>query len=284
MVPRIGKYFILFFFPISLLFGQTQKISSKDGVKIAFTVQGEGEPALIFIPGWSCDKSYWEEQIDIFSKQFKVVAIDLGGQGESGVDRKNWTIEAFGEDVAAVVNYLKLDKVILVGHSMGGVVIIEAAKLLKGKVLGLVGVDAFQKFEDDWIIEQRNEILKAFKKDFKTMTKQFVKKMFNANSDSILANKIAENMSQVPQDIALSSIENALFYDPVPTLKEIKLPIVSIDSDMYPVAVEENRKIVEHFTEKTIKDVGHFIMLEKPNQFNEYLFEAIDELVTTDEQ
>jgi pimeloyl-ACP methyl ester carboxylesterase len=278
MVPHIVKYSILFFFSVSFLFGQTQKISSEDSVKIAFTVQGEGEPAIVFIPGWSCDKSYWKEQMDVFSKQFKVIAIDLGGQGESGVERKNWTIEAFGEDVTAVINHLKLKKVILVGHSMGGVVIIEAAKLLKGKVLGLVGVDAFQKFEDDWIIKQRDEILKAFKKDFKTVTKQFIKKMFNANSDSVLVNKIAESMSQAPRDIALNSFENALFYDPVPALKEIKLPIVSIDSDMYPVAVEENRKIVEHFTEKTIKDVGHFIMLEKPKQFNEYLFEAVDEL------
>jgi pimeloyl-ACP methyl ester carboxylesterase len=280
MKSLICRTIVLFLVVSPILFCQTQKIFSKDSVQIAFTEKGQGEPALVFIHGWSCDKSYWKEQMDLFSKQFKVVAVDLGGHGESGVNRKNWTIESFGEDVAAVVNHLRLNKVILIGHSMGGVVIIEAAKLLKGEVLGLVGVDAFQKFEDDWIIKQRDEILKAFKKDFKTVTKQFIKKMFNANSDSILINKIAENMSQAPQDIALNSFEHALFYNPVPALKEIKLPIVSIDSDMYPVAVEENRKIVAYFTEKTIKDVGHFVMLEKPKQFNEYLFEAIDELST----
>src|SRR5678815_2468104 len=76
-------------------------VTSADGIRIAFEVHGEGAPALVFVHGWSCNRSYWREQLQPFSKQFKVVAVDLAGHGESGLGRTSWTIAAFGGDVAA---------------------------------------------------------------------------------------------------------------------------------------------------------------------------------------
>jgi len=68
---------------------------SADGVSIAYEVRGEGEPALVFVHGWCCDRSYWDAQLPYFAQKYKVVAIDLTGHGESGLDRKEWTMGAF---------------------------------------------------------------------------------------------------------------------------------------------------------------------------------------------
>ena len=76
---------------------------SADGVPISFQVKGSGAPALVFIHGWCCDRTYWDAQAAHFSKKHKVVAIDLAGHGGSGLGRKVWTMAAFGEDVVAVV-------------------------------------------------------------------------------------------------------------------------------------------------------------------------------------
>ena len=103
--------------------GQTSFVTSPDSIQIAYEVHGAGDPALIFVHGWSCDRSYWKGQLETFSKNFKVVAIDLAGHGESGLGRQAWTIEAFGADVEAVVEKLGLKRVILIGHSMRGDVI-----------------------------------------------------------------------------------------------------------------------------------------------------------------
>ena len=84
------------------------KVISADGLSIAYRVEGNGNPTLVFIPGVSCDKSYWDPQVSHFAQKYRVVAIDLAGQGESGLNRERWTMEAFGEDVAAVVNHLNL--------------------------------------------------------------------------------------------------------------------------------------------------------------------------------
>ena len=277
---RFGLIILLFLSLgfVSNLLSQQQDVLSEDDTKINFYTEGKGEHALVFVHGWSCDRSYWNDQVKTFSPKYRIVTIDLAGHGESATTRKNYTIELFGEDVAAVVNKLKLDKVILIGHSMGGAVVIEAAKLLKGKVIGLVGADTYQSFKDDWTAEQKEGFLKPFTENFVVTAKGFVKSMFPKTADSTLVNKIADDMSSAPPEIAKSAIRNLFFYDPIPTLKEIHLPIISINCDMYPVSVEENKKYVDSFTVKMMNGVGHFVMLEDPVKFNRLLQEAVDEL------
>lgn len=262
----------------SLLYGQSQKVLSNDNVEISYETKGEGNPALVFIHGWSCDKSYWSEQVKDLSQNYKVVTVDLGGHGESGLNRENWTIEKFGEDVASVVNNLKLEKVILVGHSMGGSVILEAAKLLKGKVIGLIGADTYQSFTDDWTTEQKEGYLKSFVDNFYETTQGFVKGMFPASSDSAIVKRISDDMSQAPPQVATSAMRNLFFYNPLPTLKEIDLPIISINCDLYPVAVEANKKVAKSFEVKMMNGVGHFLMIERPEEFNKLLRESVKEL------
>ncbi|MDP3581169.1 MAG: alpha/beta hydrolase [Ignavibacteria bacterium] len=275
---------ILVFLPI-LLFALTAdisvnpKVKSSDGTEIVYTATGNAEPALVFIHGWSCDKSYWKTQVEKFSQQYKVVTIDLAGHGESGTQRKDYTVKLFGSDVAAVVNDLKLSKVILIGHSMGGSVILEAAKLLDKKVIGLIGVDTYQSFTDDWPAEQKEKFMESFAKDFKTTAVGFVKQMFPKGADSTIASTVAEDMSSAPPAVAISAMRNLFYYDPLPTLSKLELPIISINCDMYPVTLEENKKYVKSFSFKQMKGVGHFLFLERPNEFNKLLSEAVSEII-----
>jgi len=172
---------------------------SSDGISIAYEVRGEGKPALVFVHGWCCDRSYWHEQLPHFAQKYKVVAIDLAGHGESGLDRKKWTMGAFGEDVAAVVNRLSLDQVVLVGHSMGGPVILEAARRMPKRVIGLVGVDTLQDFEGKLTQEQIEEMFTPLRSNFAEATRNSVRTMFTPNSDPALVEKIATDMSSAPQ-------------------------------------------------------------------------------------
>lgn len=112
----------------------TRFTPSEDGVPIAYTSRGAGNPALVLIHGWSCDKSYWAAQIEPLSGEFQLIAADLGGHGESGTGRKSWTIGSFAQDVAAVVEAVDPGPVVLVGHSMGGTVAVAAARLLGKRV------------------------------------------------------------------------------------------------------------------------------------------------------
>ena len=271
-------FLFLFLFLSLIITGQTQKVKSADGVEIAYTVQGIGEPALVFIHGWSCDKSYWDEQVKTFSPKYKVVAIDLAGHGQSGLERKNYTLQAFGQDVAAVVSALGLDKVILIGHSMGGPVVIEAANLLKNKVIGIIGADTFQNLGATFPEEQAIPFLKPFKENFVATTKEFVKRMFPKTADSLLVKKVADDMSSAPPAVAISAMENMFKDNAVEALKELTTPIISINCDMYPIQLEENKKQVKSFEIKMMPGSGHFVMLDNPKLFDKLLLESVVEL------
>ena len=116
-------------------------VSSADGSAITYGVKGQGDTTLVFIHCWTCNHEFWRSQVETFSQDYQVVWLDLAGHGLSRSNRDSYTMQAFGQDVAAVVHKVGAERVVLVGHSMGGPVALEAAELLGDKVTGIVGVD-----------------------------------------------------------------------------------------------------------------------------------------------
>jgi pimeloyl-ACP methyl ester carboxylesterase len=114
------------------------RVRSADDVEIVYSARGAGETALVFIHGGLADREFWAPQLSALADAFRVVALDLGGHGSSGRNRKARTIAAFGEDARAVVEALALKRVVLIGNSLGGPVALEAAGLLRGRVLGVM--------------------------------------------------------------------------------------------------------------------------------------------------
>lgn len=251
---------------------------SPDSISLTYTVQGKGEPALVFVHCWSCDKSYWKNQVPYFEKNYTVVTLDLAGHGDSGLGRKNWTIESFGADVAAVVKALDLNRVILIGHSMGGPVIIEAARLMPDRVIGLVGVDTFRDFAQKFPEDQQKAFLDPLTANFKGTTDRFVRSMFPDNADSALVAGIAADMASEPAEVGIGAMKSIINYDPVPALKELKIPIRCINADKWPTNVEGNKKLAYSFEVKFMPGRGHFVHLEDPATFNGLLAETIQEL------
>ncbi len=255
---------------------------SADGISIAYEVRGEGEPALVFVHGWCCDRSYWDAQLPHFAEKYKVIAIDLAGHGESGLDRKEWTMGAFGEDVVAVVNKLNLDQVVLIGHSMGGFVILEAARRMPQLVIGLVGVDTLNNFEYKFTQEQIDEMLTPLRSNFVEATRNFVRTMFTPTSDSALVEKIVVDMSSAPHDVGIGALEGYVDFQKneiKQVLQEVNAPITCINSDMNPTNVETNQNYASSFKAVIMSGVGHFNMMEDPETFNRLLEETVQEFV-----
>lgn len=259
-------------------YSQKQYVISKDGVKINFNTAGSGEPALVFVHGWGCDKSYWDKQVKEFSAKYKVVTIDLAGHGKSGMNRKKYTIGLFGEDIAAVVNKLMLNKIILIGHSLGGSVILEAANILKGKVIGLIGADSFQKFQAGEPADRAEKFLSTFKSNFIASAKDYASLLFMSNADTTLVHKVENKMSSANPKIAIDILRNSYQYNSIAAVKRLNIPIISINGEKFPVYLDENVQLVKSFKVKKMNGVGHFIMLEDPIKFNQLLQEAITEL------
>jgi pimeloyl-ACP methyl ester carboxylesterase len=258
------------------------KTISSDDVTIAYQIQGEGKPALVFIHGWGIDRSYWKAQLTFFAKKHNVVAIDLAGHGESGQDRKEWTMGAFGEDVAAVVKELEIDPVILIGHSMAGFVILETARRIPDRTKGLIGVDTLIDFEIQYPEEQVNDWIDAFRVNFVHATTDYVRTLFPKNADPALVEKTVSDTSSTPPKIGVGILEGFFNYQKkelIRAVQEVKVPLVCINSDMHPTNIETNRRYMSSFKLKLIKGVGHFPMVEDPETFNRLLQEAVQEFI-----
>lgn len=251
---------------------------SFDGTKISYILEGKGKPVLVFIHGWSSEKTYWEYQLNEFSTTHTVVAIDLAGHGESEIKRDNYTIPSFGKDVAAVVKANNLTNIILVGHSMGGAVAIEAAKLLGKDVIGIVGADTFHDLNAKFTEEQKLQYITPFRENFRGNCKAFAESMFPPGADSSLVDAVVTDMSSAPEKVAVNSFENLLDYNPAPSLNSISLPFVAINSTFLPTNTAGNSLVTDSFTVKIMEGVGHFVMMEDPVTFNKFLNEAISEI------
>ena len=257
---------------------QKPEVTSADGVAISYDLQGRGGPALVFVHGWCCDKTYWRRQLSHFAERHKVVAIDLGGHGDSGLGRADWTIEAFGRDVAAVVEALDLRPVILIGHSMGGPVNIAAAHHLRGRVIGLIGVDTYHDIDAEYNAYDTNGFVAALKAGFAEVTGNSVRGMFVAGSDPELVEQVVADISSAPPAVGAGAMRGLMSFDRIKALKGLDVPIRCINSDRRSTDVPAVRKHAASFELKIMKGVGHFPMLEAPEEFNKLLAETVEEL------
>ena len=253
-----------------------------DGVHVQYRLYGSDDVALVLIHGWSCDSNYWREQIPEFKKKYTLVAVDLAGHGGTDGNRTNWSIASFGQDVATALSAVPNQKLILVGHSMGGPVAIEAARLLKNRVIGIVGVDTFKTIGlPPPSKAQIDAILKPFESDFIGHTRALVTDTFFAKgADPQLVTKIAYDMSLSPPRVGIPSMRAVLEYDFAAPLKDVSVPIVAINSDLgEPTNEARIRKVLPKFHAVTLAGDGHFLMMEDPRRFNPALETEIQSLL-----
>ena len=255
---------------------QSAVVAASDGVPIHYSVTGKGEPALVFVHCWGCSGKFWENQVAEFSKTHRVVTIDLPGHGESGSDRKNWSVESYGDDVKTVVTKLDLKRVVLVGSSMGGPIAVEAAKRMPQRVVGIVPVDTLQNVEQKLPQAQVDAVIKQMQADYKgAITGLLGQFFFSASTpEAVKTRVINEAVSRQP-DTAVTILKAIFSYDPAPALREVKVPIKAINSDLNPTNVEVNRKYAPQFDAVIIKGTGHYPMLEDPVRFNQMLADIL---------
>jgi pimeloyl-ACP methyl ester carboxylesterase len=264
-------------FPLSGI----EKAVSEDGVGIYYKIKGVGNYSLVFVHGWCNDMSYWENQIPAFSSGYKVITLDLAGHGISGKEREFWTMEAFGKDVASVIKREGLENIILIGHGMGGAVILEAAGLVPERIIGLVGIDTFKdhymrKYSD----EQVEFFLKPWREDFERRMREYaVETFFHNKVDQELMKKVIIDMRESQPEKSLNMLEHLLRYDGSQAFKEIKVPIQCINSKLRDTAYEIATQNAASFDWIYQTGAGHFLMLENPDFFNRLLATTLEDII-----
>ena len=249
-----------------------------DGVKIVYSAAGAGEPALVFIHGGLANRGFWDGQLKAFAASHRAIALDLPGHGDSGANRKNWGLPEFGADVAAVCDAEKLKKVILIGNSLGGPVAIEAALLLPGKAIGVIGIDTFQSLDYSYTPEQARQRAEAFRNDYAGAMRQMVKALFHKDADPALIADAERRMAKTQPEAAYQMFVSMGGYNPADSARKLTVPLRAINGDLYPTDFAGVRKVKRDFDAVIMSHTGHYPMLERPEEFNRNLAEVVARL------
>ena len=248
-------------------------VVNTNGEEIHFSNTGEGDIALIFIHGFANYQGIWEGQIAHFSDRYQVIALDLPGFGLSSHNRKEWTMENFGKDVAGVVHELKLKKVVLIGFSMGAPVAVEAAHLLKNEVMGLILVDQVKDlkihFSDETIAGIKgfmNDLL-ANPTEEKLVQGGFFKQHTAESFQKVLKMSAAQP-SQVGWDDILSNIFKWDNERDEIAFGNLSVPVSLINAEHPPTNAEQLHEIISDLNIDIVENSGHCIFWDSPEEFN----------------
>jgi len=256
---------------------------SADGVPLRYFVSGTGEPAVVLVHGWAMDHRLWDGQVPALAAAHRVITLDLAGHGASGSTRSAWTIPAFGEDVKAVVEAAGASRLVLVGHSMSGPVVLEAARRMPERVAGIVLVDTLLDVEQRTPAAAVDDMAKQLQADYQTVIAQFTNSYLfaPATPGAVRERVLAAAMGMNPE-VSIAALRASWSYDPVPALREIKAPVRAVNADLHPTNVESNRRHMPGFDVILVPGSGHYPMLEDPARFDPALDRAIREVLAAE--
>jgi len=246
------------------------------GEPIAYSVLEAPSPLVLFIHGWCCNQAYWRKQMAALRGRVRLAALDLSGHGLSRrTPDRDWSIEGFGADAIAVADALDADEVVLIGHSMGGPVALEASLGLGERCRLIVGVDtftdaAFYRRLPREAIEMRKL---TFAADFPGAMASMIEAIAAPGDEPGLIDWIAGEMTKTGPRIALPVLEALLSWDIERRWPMRRAPVETINSKEG--ALRGVQIPLPGLGLHALDAVGHFPMLEAPRVFNAALLSIL---------
>lgn len=252
---------------------------SSDGQKIHYKESGNGNTTLIFVHGWLGNTEWWASQQENFKNKYHIIQIDLAGHGKSDASRQEWSSTRYADDIKAVADASGSQEVILVGHSMSGAYVLEASLKIP-QVKALILIDTLKNLDESYTEEQTEEVLSLYKSDFKhTVENLLPQYLFVEQTPSSVKERLQYEFLQNKPELAINILRPLYKNDFRTIAKQVQVPVIAINSDASPTNLEANRQYLKNYDYVTIEGVGHYPMLEKPDEFNTILDGVIKKLI-----
>jgi pimeloyl-ACP methyl ester carboxylesterase len=253
------------------------RFTTLDGARIHYVNYGKGGAALVLVHGWTSNLEFWNAQMSELAKRNRLIAIDLPGHGLSDKPEITYNMDLFARAVDAVLRDAKVKRAVLVGHSMGTPVIRQFYRKYPEKTLALVIVDgALRPFGNKAIADQ---LLAGFRSpNYKQVGEQMLSMMSGPNLSTADRERIKASMLNTPQYVMTGAMEG-MFDNSIWGLDKINVPVLAImaKNPMYPAGMEQTyRDTAPNLDFQMWDGVGHFLMMEKPKEFNAAVIAFLD--------
>lgn len=250
-----------------------------DKVTLHYTKDGEGATPVIFLHGWCINGSYWEKQREAFKGEYTVYTLDLPGFGKSKADRTEWSIEEYALDIKDFIRQLELKNVILVGHSMSGMIALDVVlKSASGEIAGIIGVDNFKNVTEKSTLEEMLELeqyMQRLDTDYKATIQEYARAyLFSAVTPDDIIDRVLIDFCKTDKETGKETFRALMLYSAklYEHLQMLPLRLYLINGTNEPTDEEALSKYCKQgFEVKYIKGTGHYPMVEKDFEFNQLL-------------
>jgi len=253
--------------------------ASVDGIPIHSSSAGTG-PTLVFVHGWTCDSTSWAAQVPAFDKKYRVITLDLPGHGKSGSPKDGkFSMDLFARAVEAVRVEANAQRIVLIGHSMGAPVIRQYAHLYPDRVAGLVAVDGpldMRGFAMQTAAGQGPPPVTG--PDGLKNRETMIRSMFTPNTPEPVQKSVLAMMLAPPETTAAGAMASVL--DPsIRWTDPIRAPAFAIYAGTSRLPdLDKVREVLPDFSATQIAGTGHFVMMEKPDEFDRALTGFLDKI------
>jgi pimeloyl-ACP methyl ester carboxylesterase len=253
------------------------RFTTLDGARIHYVNYGKGKEALILIHGWTMNADNWRDNVAELAKRNRVIAIDLPGHGQSDKPQTTYSMELFARAIEAVMRDAKVKRAVLVGHSMGTPVARQFYRRNPAKTLGIVIADgSLRPFGNKAMLDQ---LIAGFRApSYRNQIDQMFAMMIGKNLSTDAQDRIKSSSLNTPQNVLVSAFEGMA--DPsIWGADQITVPVLAImaKNPFYPPDVEASfRQIAPQMEFHMWDGVGHFVMMERPKDFDELVIAWLD--------
>lgn len=256
------------------------------GNKFGYDDTGDGD-ALVLIHGHPFDRSMWHPQTAAFGSQYRIIAPDLRGYGESQTNDDKTMLEEFARDIAALLDILKVENIVLCGLSMGGQIALAFYQLFQQKVRALILADTFAQLDDEERRQARYDTAeRLLREGMDKYADEVLPKMIAAETikqqPKVAAHVLSMMRDTSPKGAAAALRGRAERSDYTPLLPEISVPtliVVGSRDEFTPVSdAEFMRDRIPNSKMAVIEGAGHMPNLENPVEFNRIVAELIKTL------
>ncbi len=241
----------------------------RDGVALAYEEAGSGVPPVLLVHGWTCDHTYFAPQVEHFGRRHRVIAVDLRGHGESDKPRQEYTMAGFADDLAWLCGKLGVQRPVVIGHSMGGVIALELAARRPDLPLALILLDApvvTPPAFDDQVRPLRERLLGP---DYREAMRRIAADMFLPTDDPERKARIVESMSATPRHVMVSALDGMDGCDSAAAAAACKVPVLNVASaGGHMPDLQRFGELCPQLVNGQTVGAGHFHQLEVPDQVN----------------
>jgi pimeloyl-ACP methyl ester carboxylesterase len=240
----------------------------RDGVALGYDDAGSGDLTLLLVHGWGTDRTLLRPLFDHAQRAHRVLSVDLRGFGESDAPVQPYTIAGYTDDLAFLIDRLGVERPLVVGHSMGGIVALDFAARHPSQIAGAILLEAMV-VAPDAVFAGLRPMLQAVRGDgYRDFARGLMNHLTGPHFDPAEGARLAALVASCPQHVLVSALEGIIAFDSVASAAAVTCPLLFMGTSTTYIDVDRFRALCPQLVTGQLVGCGHYFPLEVPEQVN----------------